>query len=390
MEWPDDQEAKRLEILSAIDSISGVISQNISYGEKEGHLHKDTSKAVHDAGLLGLKLPEVLGGAEADPFLQTEVISSLAQVDTSTAWCTMVCATNVGSCGAFLQEEGIEKVFKDRSHPVIAGVAMPFGEAVPTEGGYIVSGKWPYGSGIQASTWVTAGAKIRSQDHSSNPDVELRVLFKSSDVDVLDNWDVAGLKGSGSNDYSVDKIFVPLELTWNTNHEPLRGGPLYSIKRPAFVVFGHVGIAIGTAKTALKEAKLFANENARKLPGQSLISTQAHFQMQLGDMELRLRSLEAVSREMFNSIWETVKSGYFLSDVEQSRIRALGSWVTKQSLDIVTFAFQSAGGSALHSTNPLQRNFRDMYAAAQHFMVSPIHIESYGKVSSESQNSQSC
>ena len=112
--------------------------------------------------------------------------------------------------------------------------------------------------------------------------------------------------------------------------------------------------------------------------------------MQLGDMELRLRSLEAVSREMFNSIWETVKSGYFLSDLEQSRIRALGSWVTKQSLDIVTFAFQFAGGSVLHSTNPLQRNFRDMYAAAQHFMGSPTHIESYGRASSESKIYRSC
>ena len=61
MGWPYDQEAKRLEILSAIDSISGVVSKNIPYGEKEGHLHRDTSKAIHDAGLLGLKLPEVLG-----------------------------------------------------------------------------------------------------------------------------------------------------------------------------------------------------------------------------------------------------------------------------------------------------------------------------------------
>ncbi|MQG03613.1 MAG: hypothetical protein FI713_07825 [SAR202 cluster bacterium] len=153
---------------------------------------------------------------------------------------------------------------------------------------------------------------------------------------------------------------------------------MYNIQRPAFVVFGHAGIAIGTAQRAIGEAKKFAIANSRGLPGESHIASQAYFQRELGNMELSLWSMEALTKDVFGKSWEVAKSGGVLSEKEQSRIRAVGSLVTRESLQIVTSAFQIAGGAALHVNNPLQQCFRDMYAAAQHFMVSPIHIESYG------------
>ena len=378
MNWPSNQAERRHALLNAVESVRQTVQKNVPFGERNGHLHKDTTDAIHEAGLLSLKLPTELGGAEADPVLQTEVLGALAAIDTSAAWCTMVGATNVGSAGAFLPDKGIDIVFPENKHPSIVGVGMTLGKAIPTEGGFLIEGRWPYGSGIKGSEWVTGGAKVELVSGNISAQSGIRALFKTSGVRIIENWDVAGLKGSGSNDYDVSASFVPQELTWSGDHTPERGGSLYNIQRPAFVVFGHAGIAIGTAQRAIGEAKKFAIANYRGLPGESHIASQAYFQRELGNMELSILSMEALTKDVFGKSWEVAKSGGVLSEKEQSRIRAVGSLVTRESLQIVTSAFQIAGGAALHVNNPLQQCFRDMYAAAQHFMVSPIHIESYG------------
>ena len=207
---------------------------------------------------------------------------------------------------------------------------------------------------------------------------EIRALFRTSEVQIIDNWDVAGLRGSGSNDYSVSELHVPLELTWSGDDLPLRGGDLYRIKRPAFVVFGHAGIAIGTAKRAIQEIKSLSSSKSRGVPGQTPIGDSPHFQMMLGNIDLKMRSIESLSKNIFEQAWDVAKSRTVLSETEQFRVRAVGAWVTRESVDIVDSCFHAAGGSALNMDNPLQQCFRDMHAAAQHFMVSPDHVGSYG------------
>ncbi len=381
--WPDDRLEKREALLSAVSSISDIVARNVSFGEEHCYLHPDSWDAIHDSGLLSLKLPSEIGGAEADPVTQLEVLTALASIDTSAAWCTMVSATNVGSAGAFLPDTGVDIVFAEESstsHPSIVGVGMPFGEAIPSENGFFVTGRWPYGSGIKGSEWVTAGAKVLSGAQSSGVP-EIRALFRKSEVNIIDNWNVAGLRGSGSNDYEVSELHVPLELTWSGDDLPLRGGDLYRIKRPAFVVFGHAGIAIGTAKRSLQEIKSLSFSKTRGVPGQTSIGDSPHFQMMLGNIDLKMRSIEALSKNVFEQAWDVAKSGNILSEKEQFRIRAVGAWVTRESLDIVDSCFHAAGGSALNMDNPLQQCFRDMHAAAQHFMVSPDHVSSYGAIS---------
>jgi alkylation response protein AidB-like acyl-CoA dehydrogenase len=167
-------------------------------------------------------------------------------------------------------------------------------------------------------------------------------------------------------------------MTWAGDGTANRGGFLYNIQRPAFVVFGHAGIALGTAKRALAEITKFSQTRPRNLPGQSTISSNPIFQADIAQLDLKLRAMDALATEEFEEVWQHAQKGEKLSDKEQAKIRAIGSWVTKESLDIVTKSFQYAGGAALNKSNPLQQCFRDMYAASQHYMVSAIHFESYG------------
>ena len=373
--WPTEQLEKRQALLNAVHQTKDAIETHFKESEEQGHLSQATADALLAAGLLGLKLPLELGGAEADPVTQMMVISELANIDTSAAWCTMVSATNVGSAGAFLPDKGIEQVFRKGNHPMIAGVGMPFGEAKKVDGNsFEISGKWPYGSGIKTSTWVTAGAKVNQEVNT----VTIRAILRKDEVQIIENWDVSGLRGSGSNDFSAEKVRIPNYMTWAGDDSPKRGGNLYNIQRPAFVVFGHAGIALGTARRALKEITSYSQERTRRWPGQNTISSNAIFQSDIGQLDLKLRAMNALAVQEFEEAWRYAQEGKKLSEKEQAKIRAIGSWVTKESLDIVTKSFQYAGGTALNKNNSLQQCFRDMYAAAQHFMVSGTHFESYG------------
>ena len=373
--WPTEQLEKRHALLNAVHHTKDAIETHFKESEEQGHLSQATADALLAAGLLGLKLPLELGGAEADPVTQMMVISELANIDTSAAWCTMVSATNVGSAGAFLPDKGIEQIFQKGNHPMIAGVGMPFGAAKKVDGNsFEISGKWPYGSGIKTSTWVTAGAKVNEKART----VEIRAILRKDEVKIIENWDVSGLRGSGSNDFWAEKVRIPNYMTWAGDDSPKRGGNLYHIQRPAFVVFGHAGIALGTARRALKEITSYSQERTRRWPGQNTISSNAIFQSDIGQLDLKLRAMNALASQEFEEAWQYTQEGKKLSEKEQAKIRAIGSWVTKESLDIVTKSFQYAGGTALNKNNSLQQCFRDMYAAAQHFMVSGTHFESYG------------
>lgn len=375
--WPTEQLEKRQALLDAVHHTRSDIETHFQESEDQGYLAQATANALLEAGLLGLKLPLELGGAEADPVTQMKVIAELATIDTSAAWCTMVSATNVGSAGAFLPDRGIDAVFGQGTHSMIVGVGMPFGEATKIGDGFFeISGKWPYGSGIKTSRWVTAGAKVKSA--TQHTPFEIRAILETEKVQIIENWDVSGLRGSGSNDFFVEKAIIPEYMTWAGDGTANRGGFLYNIQRPAFVVFGHAGIALGTAKRALAEITKFSQTRPRNLPGQSTISSNPIFQADIAQLDLKLRAMDALATEEFEEVWQHAQKGEKLSDKEQAKIRAIGSWVTKESLDIVTKSFQYAGGAALNKSNPLQQCFRDMYAASQHYMVSAIHFESYG------------
>jgi len=199
---PDRQE-NRQKLLDAVDSVRETIITGAEQAEAEMTIPPASINALYDSGLFSLKLPEVLGGAEADPITQMEVLEALALYDSSASWCVMIGATSIGSPGAFLPDEGIQEVFRDGRIPRAAGVGAPTGQVTPVEGGYRVTGRWPFASGIRHSEWVGGGITIPNDDAA--PEIR-RALFPTSEVKIHDNWDVMGLRGTGSCDFSVSDV----------------------------------------------------------------------------------------------------------------------------------------------------------------------------------------
>ena len=240
--FPADRDARRTLLLRAVDEVRDVLEAGADEAESLGTLPQATVDALYDSGLLWLKLPAELGGAEADLVLQLEVLEAISHIDTSAGWCTMIGASACSFPGAFLPDEALAQVYADGRPPKAAGVFMPGGTAVPVEGGYSVTGRWAFASGIRHAQWVSACAKVQ---RANAPEQTIFAIMPASSVTIHDNWHVAGLKGTGSNDFSVNDLFVPEEFTYDRAHaKPRRGGLLYRLHFIGYVSNEHAALAL--------------------------------------------------------------------------------------------------------------------------------------------------
>ncbi len=377
--FPTERAAKRAMLLAAVERLRDVVTASAAEGERLRTLPPATVSALADSGLLGLKVPESLGGAEADPVTQLEVLEALTHIDASAGWCLMVATTAVGLPAGFLPDSAVGKILAGGRVPSAAVAIMPTGVATPVDGGYRLSGRWPFASGVRHAEWLTAGCWVRRD--AQDPGERHIAVFPAAAAEIHDNWQVAGLEGTGSNDFSVTDLFVPAEFVWNpATTRPRRGGPLYRLGMPAFVAYEHVAFALGLMRRALDAAVELAGSKRRGVNSPAPVSERATFQALLGEGEIRRRTVRAGAIELFEAAWTTVCAGNPLTRQQHAELRSIAVHATETAAEVVTGLFRSAGGGALYRTGVLQRCLRDINAAAQHIMVSDSAYERLGQI----------
>ncbi len=377
--FPTEPQAKRLALLAAVESIRETVIRHADEAETLGTLPPAIVDALVDTGLLTLKLPAVLGGAEADPMTQFAVIEALSAIDPSTGWCLMIGGTGIGLPGAFLAPEAIDRIFAGGRIPAAAITAMPTGEAVPVPGGYRLTGRWSFASGVRHAEWITVGARVPGAD-GAPPELRLMVVPATS-AEIHDNWHVAGLKGTGSCDVSLRQCEVPAAFTWDRlAAPPQRGGALYRLGHPGFVANEHAAFAIGVGLGALESVVTLAKSKRRSFkPQPTSLEARAPFQRAIGLGDLRLRAARALVLEIYTQAWEIASAGQIPPPRLQAELRSVTAFATEVAAEVTTEAFRYAGGEAVFETHRLQRYLRDINVAAQHLMVSTIAYENHGQ-----------
>ena len=259
------------------------------------------------------------------------------------------------------------------------GHSHPAEKTTPVGGGFRVTGRWAFGSGVRHSQWISAGAWVVDNDQSNSH--QIRLVFPSTDATIHDNWKVMGLQGTGSCDYSVSDLFMPQRFTWDVDQDkPRRGGPYFLLGRPGNVTTGHCGFALGVGRLAVDAIIELAGSKARGYGAASgLVAGRGSFQRALGLCDLRLRAARALVVETLAEAWESVCQGVTPQGPLQARMRAAASFSTEVAADVVSQAFRYGGGTALYQSHVLQRCLRDINAAAQHNMVSDSAYENHGK-----------
>lgn len=377
MTVPSDRASRRTALLDAVERVRPIVVAAAADAERERTLPKRTVAAIEDAGLFRLKLPAALGGAEADPVTQIDVIEAMSAIDASAGWCLMVGATTLALPAVFLDDDAVAELIPAGRVPRAAGCYMPTGEAISERGGYRIAGRWAFASGIRHAAWVSGTARVVRDGAPAN---ERRAfVVRTTDVEILDTWHVAGLRGTGSCDFAAADLFVPESFTWDMERAtPRRGGPLYRLGLPGFVANEHAAFALGVARRALGTVTAMAASRARGARPVSLAG-RATFQHFVGESEIRLAAARALAVEMNERAWAHVEAGGTLSGRQHAELRSAAVHATSVALDIVTGAFRYAGGAALYDASPLGRAVRDLNAGAQHLMVSDSAYEGLGK-----------
>jgi alkylation response protein AidB-like acyl-CoA dehydrogenase len=381
---PKEQESKRNDLLARVEGIAQVLEASGGKSEEIATLAPEAVAALRDAGLFQLKLPEAVGGLEADPVTEMLVLEAIAYHDFTSGWCAMVGATGVGSLGAFLPQAGLDRVFAGGRIPTAAISFFPAGRAVREGGGYRVSGRWRFNSGIRHSEWVLGGTVVEGTEKENNgKPLVIFAAFPTADVTIYDNWrDVVGLRGTGSSDCSVENYFLPehLSFVWDLlEPKPLRGGPSYLFPPFSFVAKEHGSVAIGAARRVIDELVKIATTTRGTFRSSKLDERQV-FQRKIAEADLRIRSIRALMHERYDELYrKTAAKGRPLEGAEIADVRAMAVYATDIAVDVAGMAYHFAGNTGLRHPHILGRLLRDLNTAGLHQVMSDTSYENHGK-----------
>jgi alkylation response protein AidB-like acyl-CoA dehydrogenase len=347
------ERAKRVGVLA---------NEHAAAADKDGRLADAVVSALHQERLYGIWVPGVLGGAELHPVESLQVIENVTYGDPSAGWVLMAAALAIGTGAAYLKDSAVQELFGGERFPVIAGQGTRPGNAVPVDGGFRLSGSWSFASGIKHGTHIHTLGIIEG---TGEPRIFVLPVEKAN---LIDNWDVMGLRGTGSIDYTIDAAFVPDAYThFAVTESPQRGGSVYTIGIAGFATICHAGWACGIGRRLLDEAASYVRNRGGRAGTQA---TSESFLEDYARAEGIYRAGRALVYETWGDVQRTLEAGEKLSVRQHSLIRLAMTHVTWASHQAATFAYNAAGTTGLRA-GTLQRLFRDMHAGTQHMIVSP-------------------
>lgn len=380
----DDQvRACREDYLERVRAVAPALAAGADEGERERRVAEPVLSALFAAGLHKMLLPRALGGGEVDPVTFVETIEAVARVDASPAWC--LCQSSGCSMAAAYLAPSVARQIFGGARSALAWGSGPAGRAVTVDGGYRVTGSWMFASGGRHATWLGAHTPVLEPDGTPRvkpggaPEVRT-MLFPAESATMTDVWNVVGLRGTGSDTYAVQDLFVPRDhsIARDDPAERRQPGPLYCFPTGSLYASGFAGVALGIARTTLEAFVALAIEKTPRGFKRAL-RENAVIQSQVAQAEARLRSARAFLLTSLDEIWGTVRRTGALDLEQRMTIRLASTFAIHQARDVVDLTYQAAGSTAIFESGPFERRFRDMHAVTQQVQGRAAHFETVGQ-----------
>ena len=358
-------------LIDGAAAVAAIADEHADSGDQQGRLAGPVVEALHREGLYGMWVPRTIpGGAELDVVSSLQIIEKVSYGDPSAGWVLMASALAIGTGAAYLGDAAVDALFAGSRMPVIAGQGTRPGTAVARDGGFLLTGSWSFASGIRHATHIHTLGVIEG---TGEPRIFVLPVEQAT---LVDNWDVLGLRGTGSIDYRIEQVFVPEEYThFAVTASPRRGGSLYTIGIVGFAVICHSAWACGIGRRLLDEL----TKKVRSGVGRSgTLAESDAFHEQYARAEGAYRAARALVYETWGDVKQTLDRGDTLSTRQHTTMRLAMAHATWSCHDVADFVYKSAGTVALRS-GTIQRLFRDMHAGTQHITSAPPVIRNAGR-----------
>ncbi|MDH2355998.1 acyl-CoA dehydrogenase family protein [Bradyrhizobium sp. SSUT112] len=340
--------------------------------EELRHLPPETELDLHEAGLFRMLQPRRIGGAELDYVALIDCADLLGQADASVAWNLANLASHHWMLGMF-EPTAQDLVWgRDPDALIASSFIFPAGRATRVEGGYRLHGSWPFSSGVASCAWNMLASVVYSDDEADG--IEYRIfLLPKDDYKVLDTWNVAGLRGTGSCDVEVRDAFVPGYMTvavgdldgGPTPGSKLNPNPLYAL--PVFSLFPYVlsGVALGNAQACLDDYAEVVRHRISTYNRARLSDFQST-QIKIAEASAKIDAARLIMRSACLNATEDARRGHIPDMATKTRYRRDGAFSVNFCTDAVSMLFAASGARGLFTTGVLQRQFRDAHAINSH------------------------
>jgi alkylation response protein AidB-like acyl-CoA dehydrogenase len=357
------------------------IMQRADDAEALGTLPIDLVERLRAAGIFRALQPRSLGGFEVAPVEFIKMIEELARADGSAGWIAAIGA-GAPAFTAWLEPAAAKDLFGSNADFLAATVFAPTGRAVPaSEGRFAVEGRWPFASGCRHAEWLLAGMFVFDGDGprmipGQGPDWRL-AFFPRANADIVDNWDVLGLRATGSNDVVVRGLHIAEERTISPFFQSARhDGPLWRLAFFTLVGVALVGVPLGIARHALDAFADLATTKTRAGTFEPLAEDPVA-QVEFAGAEASLRSARAFVLDEASALWDAACAGDQPSLEQRASFQLAAQQAMRAARQAVDTTFDLTGARAVHATHPLQRCFRDLHTASQHVYFSPSALKRY-------------
>jgi indole-3-acetate monooxygenase len=348
--------------------------------EAARRLPEDLTRELAHAGFFRIFLPAGYGGLDLNPMEGLEVLEELARADASVAWC--VWNGNTHWTTAQLAPEVARTIHADPD-VVTANSTRASGQAQIVAGGYRVSGRWSLVSGCELGAWMVLLCVVHEDGEprvtsAGAPETRFMIL-PSTDCEIIDTWTVGGLRGTGSHDVVVRDRFVPSSYGSSFTDPYVLPEPRYRIPPFSRVIPGLGAMALGIARTAIETLTEIAFDKQLQRTAQILRENHGA-QIRVSQAEALVRSARLFLFDSVAQLWSIVTAGGEATMEARADVRLAASHAVSSAVQAVDLMYAAAGASALYTSSPLERAFRDVHAITQHIGVHPRVLETTGRV----------
>lgn len=371
--------------MAAIKELAPGIAARSRETELMRRVHPDTIGELHEAGLMRLMQPARFGGSELWLDDLMNVVFEIGKVCASTAWVYSNLASHAWNIGQF-ELQAQEDIWAKDAHALAAtGLAFPCGKATLVESGFRLSGRWPFCSGINASSWMMVGAMT---EQAGGPPQRRFFLVHEADFSVHDNWNTYGLAGTGSHDVEIKDAFVPAHRSvsaeiFAASHQ-LPGAKLYDnplFAMPTFAAFAYVLCAtpVAAAKGAVEQLTANLRQRAGTYTGARLAELNS-VQIRIAEASACVEFAETVIRRDWQALETCARARDYPSMETKLSWKRNAAFATQLAVRAVDTLMPASGAGGLSAEGFLQRQFRDIHAASSHIALTwDIHGAAYGQ-----------